>query len=266
MFNQGNIYKYKKTIDVMKKRVFGLFLFSLLVISFLSFNIDFVSANENINTGDRSVGEGLVEDARDFFSGGSFFSGAKDSVFFAQFLLFILVALIVYALSESLPFLKGAGSYVKGGISIIIGILSVFFLQDTEIYGILLSYGALGIVLTGVIPFILMAVFTARLTAEGYNFISRIIWSVFGIVLFFRFLAAPEGEIDGGVRILYFVLFLLVIGMLIWEKTIVGKMAKEKLDNKIDKFKNRVKAATEVEKSRAEAVYSADDDEGVTPV
>jgi len=135
---------------------------------------------------------------------------------FAQFLLFILVALIVYAIAEELPFV-GKKGWIAGGVAIVISILSTFFLRSEEVYTILISYGALGITLTAILPFIVIAVISKRSHDKGYFFLSKILWIVFAVVTLFRLGLSTASEIGTFGNFVYPIVLILTLIMLFLE-------------------------------------------------
>jgi hypothetical protein len=134
---------------------------------------------------------------------------------FAQFLLFMLVTLIIYAISDSLPFLGRTG-FVPLLISIIIGILSVMYLNVQDVRGILLSYSAFGIALTTIIPFILVAVISKNLHKKGYPMISKALWILLFVSLMYKLLTADVAKI-GAFKWIYIITGILVLAMILWE-------------------------------------------------
>ncbi len=154
----------------------------------------------------------------------------------AKILIFILVGLIVYNILEVMSLF----SKMKGLIAIIVAILSVYFLSNEEIYTIMLSYGALGITLSGILPFILMAVFNKSLLDKGHLFMSKLSWAAFAIVLFFRLIFTDKFGTFG--LLTYGTLIILSIVLFIWEYQIYKIFMKEKTTMKIDKFKEELAA------------------------
>ncbi len=138
-----------------------------------------------------------------------------DNLLVAKILLFVLVALIVYAVSEFVPFLDKRGP-VAALIAIVVGILAVFFLKSEEIYTVLTSYGAFGIALTLIIPFILMAVISKRLYEKEYVFASKIIWVIFIVAIIMKYLIADNIGVFG--KTMFYIVLLITLLMLLWEQ------------------------------------------------
>jgi len=211
-------------------KVLGLFLFGLFMINLFAGFVVAETLVEKIVTG---IGEtGISVPGNDFFEGTGF----------AKFLLFLLVALIVFGVSELMPFLGGKNkNWISGGIAIVVGILATFYLKDTEIYSILLSYGALGITLTVLIPFMLILFMSVKLREDGYGFFSKVLWLVFGIVLLFRWLFADSSEIGSFGSWMYPITALAVLIMFMWGDKIGKAIQKSKIESGIDKMANERK-------------------------
>ncbi|MDO8467507.1 MAG: hypothetical protein Q7S56_00990 [Nanoarchaeota archaeon] len=198
------------------KRIFvGLFL-AVLIVSILGF---VVAADETTVIGQFTAkilpngGTGL----NNFLNNGA---QIQDSLSFVRVLIFILVFLIIFSIFEFLP-LFGHNIYVKWGISIIVSLLSTMFLSNEEISTVLLSYGALGIALTAIIPFICIAAISKKLhDEEGYAFWGKVLWLGFLVFLVFRWLLAPASQIGDFGKWAFPIVFLLALAMFLWENRI----------------------------------------------
>ncbi len=114
------------------------------------------------------------------------FSGEIFQLYSAQILLLILVTLILYAVSEFVPFLSGADPWIRGVVCLIVGILSVMYLAPEQIYTAMLSYKALGITLTTLLPLAFLIGLTLRWNTEKpeYSWISAIFWIAYLVAYF----------------------------------------------------------------------------------
>ena len=162
----------------MKKsvKILSLFLFSIIIISILA---SFVSAADTTTP---------LQDFTDFFKG--FLTGGfgVDTPLFAKLLFIILLTLIIFAISDAIPFLENAGGFVKTLIAIIVAVLATLYLTPEDVTGILISYTTLGIVMTSFIPFVILLVFSIQWKEKGYNIIfMKFLWVAFGVVLFIMF-------------------------------------------------------------------------------
>ncbi|MEK6859858.1 MAG: hypothetical protein AABX54_03515 [Nanoarchaeota archaeon] len=128
-----------------------------------------------------------IDDIKSFFSwASSGFSGANFELYSAQTLLFILVTLILYAISDAVPFLSDANEWLKGLICLIVGILSVFFLAPEQIFTAMTGYKALGIMLTTLIPLAFLMGLTLKWNTKKpeYSWVSAVFWIGFLVAYF----------------------------------------------------------------------------------
>ena len=201
---------------------------SLFIIAVIAINVSLVSAE--------SVGASLFNK----ISFGSIdFSGFSDlfksgDLLGITALLFFLVTLIIFAVSNSVPFLEGQGLFLRWTISIVIGILSTWFLQSTEIYTILQSYTALGITLTLVIPFVFLAVISKQLYDKQYYLTSKLLWVIFLVLICYKFLTADTAQIGQIGTILFIAIAAFALIMAIWENRIYLLMFKQNIRNARD--------------------------------
>ncbi|MDP2925229.1 MAG: hypothetical protein Q8N99_02540 [Nanoarchaeota archaeon] len=105
-------------------------------------------------------------------------SGEGLQYYSSGFLLLLLVILIIYAVSDFVPFLKDSEPAIRISVSVIIGILSVVYLTPEEIRTALMGYKALGIILTTIVPLIFLMSISIKwnTTHPEYSFISTILW------------------------------------------------------------------------------------------
>lgn len=161
--------------------------------------------------------ETVWESILDRFSGRDFGFEGLDALGqgagFAKFLLFILVALIVFAIADYLPFI-GESDWIAAIISIIIAIFATLYLQAQEVYSILLSYTALGITITSIIPFLVMLALTRKVYEHEHYFFSKVLWALFAVVLILK-LALAQADQIGGFGILVY-LFTIVISVVMF--------------------------------------------------
>jgi len=205
-----------------QKKVIAFVFFSLMLFSVVA---GLVSAQAPSDPGvsllerlvlavERAVGSDFSFNVQDPSSGG----------IFPKILFFLLVTLIVYSVSGFLPFIKkddgsDKNDFVQWGIAIIVGLLSIFFLNSEQIATVLLSYKALGITLTGIIPFIITAVISVQLHQKGHGFFSKILWVAFIVVIGWILLTSTEIGAFG--QWTYGILLLLGFIMLLWEKRLL---------------------------------------------
>ena len=221
----------------MEKRSNKIFVITILSLFLIAFSMQFVVAE---NVGDQLV-KAVTPGDLDTGAIGDALSSFTESDGFAKFLIFILVTLIIYGISDS--FMEGK-SVLRFGVSLIIGILSTFYLANTEVRSILLSYGALGITLSLIIPFVIIVIMGRKLSTEGkVPFASKVLWLGFGIILIMRWWTAPTNEIDAFGIIIYPVIALATLIMLIWDRRLYAFFMKEETAGKIEKFRDKARRA-----------------------
>lgn len=86
--------------------------------------------------------------------------GRADDI--QRILLIILVALLVYSISDFLPFAQDK-EYVKWAVSVVVALLAFLFIKKETLGGIVNTYGALGVALTSVIPLLILLAFSAKI-------------------------------------------------------------------------------------------------------
>ena len=101
---------------------------------------------------------------------------------FAKFLLLILIMSVLWVPIRALPFIGETRRGVAFLISLIVGLLSIRFLNLDIIKTILLPYSALGIVITAFLPLVLYFVWVEK-GLEGYTSLRKVAW-IFGLVVF----------------------------------------------------------------------------------
>lgn len=189
---------------------------------------------------------------------------AGESTIFAQVLLFILVALIIYSISTFVPIIGEQSFAVKTAISIVVAILSTFWLVPGEVYSILQSYNTLGIVLTTFLPIILLLTFTIRLNQQNprYAIIGKFIWIAFIIILTMKFLGPlwiwfTTGTIpveSGGYfgAVAYGLTLVAGLIMIFWGEKLAFAILKSSARGGMRKFKGLSVAALEAEANTLE--------------
>lgn len=213
----------------MKKmgKLFACFLVSLLisltVLSFVS------AADSNIPSPGQvatSAGNGI---SNWWNSSGSFLSNLLNfsSLGFAKILIFFLVTLIVFGVAEFIPFMSGS-LRLRWAISIVIALLATLYLNSSDVYTILISYSALGITLTAIIPFIIISIIAKKEHEQGRAFTSKILWLAFIVVLIMKVIASWS-KIGSPEQWIYIIVLVLALIMFIWEKRLYFFLFKEQV-------------------------------------
>lgn len=117
------------------------------------------------------------------------FSLENFRLYSAQFLFLILVTLIIYVISDSIPFFEDANDGIKILISFVIGILSVMYLGKEEIYTQLMNYEALGIALTTIIPLMILCAITIKWDVKHpeYSWLPTILWVSYFVAFLIKY-------------------------------------------------------------------------------
>ncbi len=154
---------------------------------------------------------------------------------FIKVLFGILIALIVFAISEFLPFMTGKPT-IQGLFSIIVAILATSFLVPQEIYTALFAYKILGISLLIIIPFIILVIFSIQLGIKHPEqaWISTIFWILASLIFVIKFIftlfnTIERSQLGSFGLILYGAIILISIIFAFASKGIIKIFFKEKL-------------------------------------
>jgi glutamate mutase epsilon subunit len=201
------------------------FLLLALVSALVLFSITLVSAV----TGFGAIGswfEGIFKGVNISGASGLF----SDQTLNTQILLFLLVTLIMYSIAESIPFLESKG-WIAFGVSLIIGALATLFLKSQEVNTILLTYGALGIGLTIIVPFVAAAVVAKKLSDNQHHFASKLVWIAVALAYIVKIGNANLDDI-GATGLWFSIIFLGgAIAMALWEHRVYLFLFKEQIKN-----------------------------------
>lgn len=212
----------------MKKQVFGLLFFAALIVS-----MGFASASI---WGD--LKQGHLSDA---FNNLKVVSNGINTEWSAQVLFFFLVLIVVFAVSNYLPFFSEK-SFLSFAFSLIVSILAVFYLGTTEIYTILGSYKALGVVITAIVPFFVIAAISKSAHEKGSPFLAKLLWIAFIVALLgIIWFSETKDGLLGNVG--YPLVLVLSVVMFFIEKWVYFKMFKANLSGDVDKSKKLLAAS-----------------------
>ena len=142
---------------------------------------------------------------------------SSGEILFIKFLLFLMMFVIIQTILKKIDLFKDNLAVVRI-LSVAIPLLSIRFMSANNlIYGIMLPYGTLGIVLTTILPFLIIFLGLHLSNAQGLA--RRIIWmctiTVYVVIWFNR----AENISDLGNQI-YFWLTVIMILMFILDKRI----------------------------------------------
>jgi hypothetical protein len=158
----------------MMKKGFAIVFVSLMLLSSFAF---LVSAQQSIV--DKVFGA----------TGGVEFNFPTED--FQKILMFFLVVLILYSVFSYIPFL-GDKKFITFLVSVVVGILSVWFLNTEEVRTAVFSYSALGTALTLVLPFFAILIISKKFHDSGYELMSKFLWIAFLVVLVVRWITSEN--------------------------------------------------------------------------
>ncbi len=153
-------------------------------------------------------------------SGSDFIQKLADSQLFSRILIFLLVLLILYAITPWIPFI-GEKNWIAFMVSAIVAILATLYLEPAEIVGVIYPYKALGLLIVGLLPFCAAAVIAKRLYEKEHIYLSKLVWAGFAVLMFVLLWNAP-----GNYMWIYLAILLLSLVMLFFERPIFFRMMK----------------------------------------
>ena len=191
---QRNVYKgfmiKERRGKEMEKNTKKILALSVLGIFMFVFALSVVSAAEN------PIG--------DWFAN---WESGQMSANIAKYLFWALVSMVVFSIGTKIPGLKSLfeDKYLIVGVafSIIVGFLSMAYITPEEVFALMTSYTALGFVLGGALPFIILFFFTITLATEtensgaGQRYMSKwfawALWLLFTAFIILKIFSPSEG-------------------------------------------------------------------------
>jgi hypothetical protein len=190
---------------INKRRVMRFLVLGILTLFMISFVPEVVSA---ANT---DIFDPVVEMFADWERG-------EIAPNVAKYLFTFLVFLLVYAISSVIPFIDDANDWVKAPFALVVAFLGVAYLSTEEIYMMLIGYGAMGLVMGAIIPFIIIVFFSVEIAKKGAGGIifSQVIWVAFSIFLGYKivqgfFITEVIGGTEFGIYLAVIILSLLLM-------------------------------------------------------
>jgi len=209
----------------MKKNTKKILAFSILAMFIVIFISGVVSAAEPTD---------ILNPIGNWFT--SWEEGENFSANIAKYLFWALVSIVIYSVSSKIPGLETIfkGSKWLGWVfSIIIGFLSMAYITPDEVFAMMGSYSALGFVIGGALPFIILIFFTINLASESSNtnaakrlstrLLAMGMWTIFTVFLFTRAIGSP----DQGNPLLEWILVTLSVAITIAMSKIFEKVRKD---------------------------------------
>ena len=133
---------------------------------------------------------------------GDWFTSWDDGNFstnIAKYLLWALVSMLVYGISDKFPGLEGK-EFIKIPFALIVGFLSMAYITPEEVFSMMTAYNAMGFVLSTVIPFLILTFFTFDLSGKegtpkeqvSYNVLATVMWVGFSLFMVVRAITATK--------------------------------------------------------------------------
>ncbi|MFH0808359.1 MAG: hypothetical protein V1888_01965 [archaeon] len=181
------------------KRMFGFLVLGLFMISMMGGVLAKTAAEIGQDVG--GFFSGLGSGVQGFFSSlgiGSFDSGILSQLFFA-----ILLGMIIYTIVSS--FFSESGALIQWGITGAITFIAFFGIPAGYLEALRVSYGAMGLTLLTVIPFLIMVVFSVKVKDL---MIARGTWGFYIVYYFFLIIQKWWGLADDVSGVPYWIAFL----------------------------------------------------------
>ena len=186
-----------------KKRLYGLVLFGFI---FTSLFVGVVSA--------QTPASAIFDPIKDLFAN---WDKGELSVNIAKYVFWGILGLLVYSILFVIPFVKDRHVGFKIILAVLISFLSIAYLTPSDIYTMLASYGALGIVMGAVIPFMILLFFSIEMDRQGGvggKMFSKLVWFAFILFLIYKIISGinqdPGIDVIEGVIYLGFIVFALI--------------------------------------------------------
>jgi len=201
------------------------------------------------------VASAIFDPVKDMFMD---WEAGKTSDNIAKYLFWILLTVLIFAVSEFIPFLKGIS--IRWIFSVIVGFLSTAYLTPDEVKMALVSYGAMGLILGAIIPFMIIFFFSYEVgkhPSPAAIVLQYALWVGFGVFLVYKLIMGLIGDQFGwGELIAYGVILLITSAMVFGNKKIRSMLFKAELDSKIEAAKRDIekrKASRDIERAEGES-------------
>jgi hypothetical protein len=132
-----------------------------------------------------------------------FANAAGADIMISKYFLFFLLSILIYSILASADFPEN--DFLKWLLGIPIAFLAVAFITPDDLIGILTTYGALGMTLSVILPFMILFFFntmllTGKKLTVGKILLQRFLWLLFSIFLIYRMIMLfVEGRTTSGI-------------------------------------------------------------------
>ena len=194
------------------------------------------------------------------------------SINIAKYLFFILLALFIYSIFAFVPIIKKQNEFIKSAMSAIVAFLATAYLTPSDVYTALASYGALGIALGGILPFIILLFFSIEVQKKGGFggvILSKAVWAIFIVFLIYKifsgiYFCEIRGAGTSTIRCINamegWIYVGLIIAAFIWifsQRAIVKSIFKQEIRQETENLENSSLIELEGEFARAQANLNA---------
>jgi len=144
-------------------------------------------------------------------------TGTYDQFFFSKVLVLILLFVVIYSVSQKLPFIEEEQMGIRLIIASVISIVGMRYIAEVDfIQGILLPYSVLAIAITIGITFMIFGFFIHDLPSASAR---KIGWVMY-LGIFLGIWWDRATELSRGANIAYAIMFILVAIVVIFDRTI----------------------------------------------
>jgi len=200
---------------------------------------------------------GIPQSVKDAYS--AWAAGTIDPGF-AKILVFMLVFLVVFLVLENIGIFNSEGrTWVVWVISAIIGFLATAFLLPTDIMSLLLSYSALGLTITTLIPLALLIGFSYQAAKSegnaGMIMIQWVAWIIFLLYTIYKTFSAYNDTQVYSWPVALIVLGSAILALIatVFNRSLLRMIAKRVIETESDEGKKELRRSLKFIKETAEA-------------
>lgn len=214
----------------------SLFIISMFagIVAAPNVSMNATTAGETLGKETRAVGEGVSAFFKALFGGVAVGKGEwLSKIFFG-----ILLGMIIYTSINS--FFGSGNELMIKGISIVATVIGMIAIPNEYLTALRTSYGAAGLTILAVIPFLVILAFTVKVKSLS---IARGTWAVFIIYYFWMYIGIlinPEVGSEVVSRAPYWIAILVGLAMFFFIGFIRVKMFKESLASDVDQVRKNI--------------------------
>ena len=244
----------------MEKNTKRFLMFGVLAMFMFMFAMQFVTAMETVPVySDNPIANWFKTIFGDWEAGENF------SANIAKYLFWALVSMLVYSVASKLPGISGmftgGKEFLGMAFSVIVGFLAMAYITPEEITVMMTSYSAMGFVLGGAIPFIILVAFTFTLGTNTTGGASQqlankgIAWAMWvGFVAFIGYKAFNGLGVKDSMSTFYWIILIVAIVILVKMGALFTWVRKQKTETETEVATNKTEKATAKTKMDAGAI------------